>query len=255
MKRLCLLGVLVLGGCGHAGGQVFQSVESVCCKGAFTLDNLLDEVKLPRAAPGKVQLMVVREQAPRGRDHSAVTDPPFRYYRSLILEESDEMPGVAYVAQSGEGASAVLWRPRTGFYETRRLWGKDVLRLDDGSDIVAMGPGLAGLSGPDLVAVRVWVWVKRRLDEATALKLTTAVTQRLAVARVQVILAPHPYMWGTGGFPLVVPAFGLLGKNGILEAQPRPFFVCRGVDILRAPPCYRVGKALEADQGGTGAEQ
>lgn len=221
-------------------GQDLFVTEHVCCSGHFTLGQVLRAIQLPRAKPGKVQLLVVRDVATVQKHYAGTAHDPISTYRKRFLQEVPEMPGLAYILQSAKGASAVLWQPRTGFYETRQIWGQDVMRLADGSEIVEVGPASFGRDGP--AKFLVWVWVKRPIDVAGAVAMVAEVREVLGVDSIQVVIGLHPYFWQVGQFPLVVPAFGALGEIGIRESRERGYFSCHAEDPSKEPRCSEFGR-------------
>jgi hypothetical protein len=223
-------------------GQVVSRSEHVCCAGSFRLDSVLNEVRLPNPEAGKVQLLVVMERRtiPNGRAGGA--DAPLSFYQREFWEEFPGLSGMSYIIQSDRGAAAVLWQPRSGSYETRKIRGEDTIRLADGSEIIAIGPGAAGNGEANPNVARVWVWAKREVDEQSALKVAAMVREVLGVTAIQLVVGTHPYLWQTAGFPIAVPAFGALGEIGLRESHERRFLDCRGDYPTESLRCYPGGR-------------
>ena len=238
LYQFVLLGAFAVGTGASLDGQALLVSEHVCCSGHFTLDQVLRSIQLPRAKSGIVHLLVVRDAPTEKKLYAGTVHDPISVYRKRFLQEFPDMPGLAYILQSAKGASAVLWQPHTGYYETRRVWGQEVIRLADGSEIVSVGP--ASMSW-EPATFRVWVWAKRPIDRAGAVAIVTNVRKVMGVDSIQVVLGLHPYLWQEGPFPLVVPGFGAMGEIGIRESRERGSFGCDAEDPTKIARCREFG--------------
>ena len=237
-QHLVLISLFAAGAGASLCGQALFLSEHVCCSGHFTIDRVLRTNQLPRPESGIVHLLVVSDAPTEKKLHAGTAHDSTSAYRERFLQEFPNMPGLAYILQSVKGASAVLWQPRTGYYETRRIWGQDVIRLVDGSEIVSVGPASVSREPAEF---RAGVWVKRPIDEAGAAAIAAEVRKVLGVDSIQVVLGLHPYLWQVGQFPLVVPGFGAMGEVGIRESRERGFFSCHPKNLTKEQRCSEFG--------------
>lgn len=200
--------------------------EVVCCTGRFTLDNILREVRLPRPRAGIVQMYVVRERNSEETAYAASSHSPLFYYREIFWREHKKKNGVAYLVQSGKGASAAVWSIGGGGFTEATIWGQEILRLDSGTRIVHIGPGHSAAGGIDPTTVRVWVSTTRSIDKQHAEDVIALLRGQLGIASVQLYCGSQPYYWGTNGFPWLAPSFGTLSESEIDAATAKPFLYC-----------------------------
>jgi hypothetical protein len=208
--------------------------ERYCCADSFNATAVAKRIRSDVPGVGVLRLTVVQSQPYEEGGFASGTHTPWNWYRKLVLAFYSKIHPKAYVVESHTGVSVVLWNPQTGGYESGRVKGDDLLHLSSGPEIVHLGPGLLN----DASVLRVWVWVKGRLDRQRALELLSETKAHMRVSSVEVVAGSSPFFWDSGGFPLWVPAFGALGKRGIESAQPSVVFQCSWTARDKGPNCY-----------------
>jgi len=237
MTSIALWVVLLMAAMAQTGGaQTAPSgrlavAEEVCCAGSFTLKSVLRAVKATpevRVPAGRLRFTIVRDRTGEGFGIGGTSEDTWSVARDRLVEYLPEFPPLAYVLQSSAGASAILWNPASGLYETRNVWGRDLLQLPDGSQIVYLRTERPEEPRDGTSFVHVWVWAKGKLDREEGARIH-AQTEELLGGTVRLTVGGHPLLWieGGGGFPVFVPAFGALGRSGLQKVQPGLVYGCR----------------------------
>lgn len=204
-----------------------------CCREDFSLGSILRAFPVKKGSPSSLRFTVVTAEEPTGVIGGY--DVAWRTYQRQALRASSRETGFAYILETQEGAGAVLWDPVHRKAETQVLRGRDpfavtptVTLLSVCRDRIRDGKG-----------VMAWAWVRQPLDEAESHQILMAVRRHLGVRRIDLFLSESPFLWTAHGFPLLVPAFGLMAADAMEKAQPAVIFHCRWDFAADGPSCWR----------------
>jgi hypothetical protein len=218
----------------------FTVTNKVCCASSFALDRILKSTTLSIPPPGSMKLMIARDRSWDQVGFGSTSETRWSGHKELFLNYFPHLPPVAYVLVAHRGAAAVLWDPRTGRYESRNIRGRNPLILSNESEIVHLRAEWSDATvGASLV--HVWVWTKTLLDRRRALEIFAEAEKELRM-RIRLTVGTNPLFWEVGGsgFPIVVPAFGALGRTGLQDALPAIVFNCNRSREGGVPWCGEV---------------